>query len=302
LSIKKKISLHKSYRLTESQFGFLLAIPALTVFCFIILYPFTNSVIMSFTNQSLLKQGRNFIWLNNFIKIFSDPNIIGVFKNTLIFVVGATFLAFSLGFIWAIILNQGFRGSELLRGITLVNWIIPGTAIGFLWMWIFNGQYGVINALLKNIGIIQSNITWMGRPGTAMIAVIIARAWQVMPWNMAFLLAGMMGIPKEQIEAAKIDGAGNIQIFTKIILPGMKFIIFLVLILGTIGNLQHFDIIWVMTRGGPARATTTLSIEVYRTAFQSWNLGKAAGIGVLWVILISVFAFFYLRNLREDVQ
>ena len=301
MSIKKKISLHKGYRLTESQFGFLLVLPALAVFCFIILYPFTNSIIMSFTNQSLLKQGRNFIWLNNFIKIFSDPNIIGVFKNTLIFVVGATFLSFSLGFIWAIILNQGFKGSELLRGITLVNWIIPGTAIGFLWMWMFNGQYGVINILLNNIGIISSNITWMGRPATAMMAVIIARGWQVMPWNMAFLLAGMIGIPKEQIEAARIDGAGNIQIFTKIILPGMKFIIFLVLILGIIGNLQHFDIIWVMTQGGPARATTTLSLEVYKRAFQNWNLGEAAGIGVLWVILISIFAFFYLRNLRENV-
>jgi len=144
---------------------------------------------MSFINQSLLKQGRNFIWLNNFVKIFSDPNIIiGALRNTLIFVVGTTFLSFSLGFIWAIILNQGFRGSELLRGIPLVNWIIPGTAIGFLWVWMFNGQYGVINSLLKNIGIIQSNVTWMGRPVTAMIAIIIARAWQVMPWNMALLL------------------------------------------------------------------------------------------------------------------
>jgi len=109
----------------------------------------------------------------------------------------------------------------------------------------------------------------------------------------------MISIPKEQIEAARIDGAGNIQVLIKIILPGMKFIIFLVLILSTIGNLQHFDIIWVMTRGGPVRATTTVSIEVYRTAFQSWNLSKAAGIGVLWVIIISIFAFFYLRNLYE---
>lgn len=302
MSIGKKISSYRINKLTESQFGFLLVVPALVVFCFIILYPFINSIIMSFTNQSLLKQGRDFVGLINFMRIFNDPNILEVFKNTLIFVVGTTFLAFSLGFIWAIILNQGIKGSEILRGITLVNWIIPGTAIGFLWMWLFNGQYGIINALLKDIGIIQSNITWLGKSGTSMMAVMIARAWQIMPWNMAFLLAGMVGVPREQIEAAKIDGAGNIQIFTKIIIPEMKFIIFLVLIMGIIGNLQHFDIIYVMTMGGPARATTTLSIEVYRTAFQSWDLGKAAGIGVLWVLLISIFAFFYLKNLREDVK
>jgi multiple sugar transport system permease protein len=287
-------------KLTESQFGFLLAIPAIAVFCFIILYPLVNSIIMSFTNQSLLTKTREFVGLKNYITVFSDPNMTQVFTNTLIFVIATTLLSFLLGLIWATILSQGFRGSEFMRGVTLVNWIIPGTAIGFLWMWIFNGQYGVINSLLKNIGLIDSNIIWMGKPATAMITVIFARSWQILPWNMAFLLAGIIGIPKEQIEAAKIDGAGNMQIFLRVILPGMKFIIFMVLILGFIGNLQHFDIIWVMTQGGPGRSTATLAIEIYRTAFQSWNIGKASSIGVIWVILISIFAFFYLRSFRED--
>lgn len=294
--------MHRGQRLTESQFGFLLALPALAVFGVIILYPLLNSFAMGFTNQSLLKPARRFVGLLNFERIFMDPNILQVFVNTFVFVICTTALSFSLGFIWAILLNQGIRGSELLRGITLVNWIIPGTAIGFLWMWIFNGQYGVLNAVLRGLGLIEENITWLGRPMTAMAGVIIARAWQTLPWYMAFLLAGLQAVPFEQVEAARIDGANNFGVFTKIVLPNMKFIIFLILILGVIGNLQHFDIIWVMTQGGPAQATTTLAVEVYRRAFQNWELGVAAAIGVLWVLLISIFAFFYIRNLEREGQ
>lgn len=291
---------NKGSKLTDSQFGILLAIPALAVFASVILYPVINSIIMSFTNQSLLYPGREFIGLQNYIDIFSDPNFFAVLKSTLIFVVGVTLLSFTLGFIWAILLNQDFFGSEFLRGITLVNWIIPGTAIGFLWMWIFNGQYGVLNAILKNLGIITNNISWLGNTKTAMMGVILARSWQVLPWFMALLLAGLKGIPKTQVEAARVDGASNWQIFRHIVLPNLKFIISLVLILGTIGAMQHFDIIWVMTEGGPARATTTFAVEVYRRAFQDFSLGKAATIGVVWIFILSGFMYLYTRNLKQE--
>lgn len=294
------LKLHRGQKLTESQFGFLLVLPALAVFCFIIVYPFLNSLGMSLYNKSLLRPGGTFIGLQNFTAIFSDPNFSAVLINTLVFVVFATLIPFVLGFIWALILNQKFRGSEILRGITLCNWIIPGTAIGFLWMWIFNGQYGVLNALLKNLGLIQSNISWLGFPGTAMAGVIIARTWQIMPWFMALFMAGLQGISYDQIEAARIDGAGNWGVFRYVILPGMRVIIALTLILGTVGALQQFDIIWVMTQGGPARTTTTLAIEVYRKAFQDWDLGKAASIGAVWVLLLSGFIFFYLKRFKQE--
>jgi multiple sugar transport system permease protein len=288
-------------RLTESQFGFLLILPALAVFCCVILYPFANSIIMSFTDQDLLRVGRHFIGLSNFQKLFADPNFLDVLKNTLVFVVGGTMLPFVLGFIWAIVLNQGFKGSELLRGITLVDWIIPSTAIGFLWMWIFHGEYGVFNGILKSFGLIQNNINWLGQTETAMLVVIIAKTWQGLPWYMAFLLGGLQGVSHDQVEAARIDGANNLQVFINIVLPEMKSIIVLVLILGTIGSLQNFDLIWVMTEGGPARATTTLSIEVYRNAFVNWKLGYAAAIGTVWVALLAIFNFFYMRNLNKSI-
>ena len=287
-------------RLTDTQTGILLVIPGLAVFIAVILYPFISAIAMSFTDRSLLNPNSSFVGLDNYIKVFSDPYFFQTVWTTIIFVVFATLIPFTLGLIWAIVLNQGFRGSEFLRGVTLVNWIIPGTAIGFLWSWIFNGQYGILNGLLSALGITDENISFLGQPASALICVIIARSWQMLPWYMAFLLGGLQGVPVERIEAARIDGANNLQVFRYIVIPGMRQIFFLVLILGAIGNLQHFDIPWTMTEGGPARATTTLSIEVYRTAFKNWKLGQAATVGTVWAVLLLLFSVVYLKQVRES--
>ena len=289
----------KRNKISAGQTGILLALPAMAVFGVIILYPFINSVLMSFTNKSLLSPAAAFTGLQNYAQLFGDPNFFGVLKNTVVFVISATLLPFCLGFIWAVILNTKFRFSELLRGITLVNWIIPGVAIGFLWMWIFHGEYGVFNSFLKALKISEGNINWLGQPRSAMAGVVIARTWQMLPWYMAFLLGGLQGVSPDQLEAVRMDGAGNLRSFFYIILPEMKGIISVVLILGTIGNLQHFDLIWVMTEGGPARATTTLSVEVYRNAFKYYNMGQAAAIGTVWAALLGCFSFVYVRRIRE---
>lgn len=287
-------------KLTDGQVGFLLVVPGIAVFIAVILYPFISAILMSFTDRTLLSPSSNGVGFANYRKIFSDPYFLKTVWTTIVFVIFSTLIPFTLGMIWAIVLNQGFRGSEFLRGVTLVNWIIPGTAIGFLWSWIFNGQYGILNGLLTSLGIIDSNISFLGQTSTALSCVIIARSWQMLPWYMAFLLGGLQSVPMDRIEAARIDGANNLQVFRYIVIPGMRQIFFLVLILGAIGNLQHFDIPWTMTQGGPARATTTLSLEVYRTAFQNWKLGQAATVGTIWAILLAAFSFVYLKQVKES--
>ena len=197
---------------------------------------------MSFTDRTLLSPSYESVGFDNYIRIFTDPYFLKTVWTTIVFVVFSTLIPFTLGMIWAIILNQGFRGSEFLRGVTLVNWIIPGTAIGFLWTWIFNGQYGVLNGLLTNLGILDKGVSWMGQTQTALLCVVIARSWQMLPWYMAFLLGGLQGVSTDQIEAARIDGAGNWQTFLHVVLPQMRSVVTLVLALGTIGNLQHFDL------------------------------------------------------------
>ena len=140
----------------------------------------------------------------------------------------------------------------------------------------------------------------LGQTGTALLCVIIARTWQMLPWYMAFLLGGLQSVSLDQVEAAHIDGASNWTAFWHVILPGMKQTAVLVFILGLIGNLQHFDLPWTMTQGGPARATTTLSIEVYATAFKNWNMGKAATVGTIWAILLAIFSIIYLRQQNKE--
>ncbi len=292
----------KSPGLTESQFGFLLVIPAIAVFLVVLLYPLVSSIAMSFMDRSLLSSQQNFVGLTNFRDILDDPNFLKVLYNTLIFVVAGTFFPFALGFVWSIVLHQGFKGAAFLRSLTLVNWVLPGTAIGFLWMWMFQGNYGIVNGILISLNLTEENINWLGTTQYALMVVIIANTWKGIPWFMAFLFGGLLSIPREHVEAARIDGAGNLSVFRNIVLPSMKPIIMIVLLLGAISNLQHFDLLWIMAEGGPAKATTTLAVEVYRSAFREWDLGKAAAIGVVWVLLLSVFAFFYLRGMKDEVK
>ena len=264
------------------------------------MYPFISAILMSFTSRSLLSPVYENVGLQNYIKLFRDPYFFKTLLVTLLFVLGSTVLPFTLGLVWAIILNEKFRAAEFLRGVTLVNWIIPGTAIGFLWSWIFNGQYGVLNGILLKLGLIDEGISFLGQSSTALVCVIIARTWQMLPWYMAFLLGGLQSVPMDRIEAARIDGANNWQVFWRIVIPSMRQIAFLVLALGAIGNLQHFDLPWTMTQGGPARATTTLSIEVYKTAFKNWKLGAAATVGTVWALLLMAFSFVYLKQVNES--
>lgn len=287
-------------RLSDRQVGVLLILPGLAVFAAIILYPFVDAILMSFTDRSMIYPNYSWVGLDNYKKVFQDPYFGKTLWTTVLFVVGSTVLPYVLGMFWAVVLNQGFRGSEFLRGVTLVDWIVPGTAIGFLWSWIFNGQYGILNSLLKALGILDNGISWLGQPGTALLCVIIARTWQMLPWYMAFLLGGLQSVSLEQVEAAHIDGANNLQTFFRVILPGMKQTALLIFVLGLIGNLQHFDLPWTMAQGGPARATTTLSIEVYTTAFKNWNMGKAATVGAIWAVILACFSSIYLRLNRDE--
>lgn len=280
--------------------GWLLLVPALAIFALMIFYPFINSIFISFTSRNLLYAKSAFIGFENYRKLFSDPNTLFLVWTTIKFVLLSTLMPFTIGLIWALLMNQKFKGSEFVRGLTLVNWIIPGIAIGFLWSWIFNGDYGILNALLGKLGLIEKNVIWFGGRQTSMLAVVTARTWQMFPWYMAFIMGGLQVVSNDQCEAARIDGVNNLQMFRHVIIPAIKPVLILILLLGTIGNLQHFDLINVMTGGGPERATSTFATEVYKKAFKEYSLGRAASLGVIWAMMLSLFSIFYLKRIKED--
>ena len=187
--------------------------------------------------------------------------------------------------------STAIKGQAFWRGAFLLPWLIPGVIVSFLWLWIFNANYGVLNGVLRNMGIIDSNINWLGARSMAMGAVIIAKSWQTFPWIMVMMLAGLQTIPRDLIEAAAIDGADRWKTFRNVTMPQLRGIASVVLLLSFIWNFQHFENIYVMTGGGPAKATTTFSIAVYQTAFQAFDLGRAGAIGIWWMALLSVLVF-----------
>jgi multiple sugar transport system permease protein len=282
------------FRLSDTQFGILLALPALALFAAITMYPLFSSMVQGLLEKSLLWPGQDYVGLDN-IKAVLEDDFDPLLRTTLTFTIYATLLPFVVGFAVALILNSSIRGQGLLRSLFLLPWLIPAVVVSFLWMWIFNANYGVLNGFLRETGIISENMNWLGHRERAMAAVIIAKTWNTFPWMAVMLLAGLQTIPKELNEAAAIDGASRVQVFRRITIPQLRGIIGTVLLLSFIWNFQHFETIYVMTTGGPSKATTTFSVAVYKTAFQKFDLGEAGAIGILWMGLLSIIVALYLK-------
>ena len=281
----------------ERRTGFLLLVPALIAFAAVILWPFLQSLRLSLYKFTIEMEQPKFVGLQNFSRILNDPGTLTVWLNTLVFVVVTTGLTFVMGLAWALMMNQSFKGRGFLRAASLLPWVLPTTVTAFLAAWIFNGQYGVLNAVLLQTGLISEPTTWLAEQKGAMAAVIITKAWLSVPLFMAFFLAGLQGVSSDQVDAARVDGCENAGVLRYVILPHLAPTMIIVTILGAMGNLQAFDVIYAMTQGGPIKATTMLSVEVYKQAFQNWDMGTACAVGVLWFVTIAVPTVFYLRIL-----
>lgn len=283
-----------SRRLGDSAFVMLLVLPGLALLLAIVLYPLIAALVTAFFDQSLVLPGRTFAGTDNIASVL-DGDFGQLLTQTLLFTVGATLLPFAVGIGLALALNTGIRGQRVLRGVLLVPWLVPGVVVSFLWLWIFNSNYGVLNGVLQSIGLIDSPQAWLSGETSAMVALIVAKTWTSFPWVMVMLLAGLQTVPPELHEAAKVDGAGTIRRFFSVTVPHLRGIISVVLLLEFIWNFQHFDIIWVMTGGGPAGTTRTFAVAVYETAFHGLDLGKAGAIGLLWMVLLLVLVAVYVR-------
>ena len=276
------------------MFALLLTAPGLALLAAVVVYPLITALIPAFYTQSLVEPGREFVGCQNIVDVLTGE-FVQLLVQTLVFTLGTTIAPFVIGFGLALALNTRIRGAKVLRGLMLIPWLIPGVVVSFLWMWIFNANYGVLNAALETVGLIDSPQAWLANPTTAMIAVIVAKTWQSFPWMMVMLLAGLQTVPIELHEAAEIDGAGTIRRFFSITVPQMSGIIGLVILLEFIWNFQHFDIIYVLTGGGPAGSTQTFATAVYETAFDGFDLGHAGAIGLLWMVLLMALVVVYVR-------
>ncbi|MFM0227355.1 carbohydrate ABC transporter permease [Paraburkholderia dipogonis] len=288
---------HSTLKQHERRVGVALALPALAAFVVVILIPFVKSLKLALFRYTIDTPEPQFVGFENFVKLFRDPTIVNVCLNTLLFVASATCVTMVISLAWALMMNQAFKGRALVRAASLLPWVLPSTVTAFLAAWIFNGQYGVLNAILLSTGLITEPITWLAERHGAMACVVITKVWLSVPLFMAFFLAGLQSVSQDQVDAARVDGCQNLGVLRHVVLPHLAPTIIIVMILGTMGNLQAFDVIYALTQGGPVGATTMLSVEVYKQAFENWDMGMACAVGVLWFVLIAVPTVFYLRAL-----
>jgi multiple sugar transport system permease protein len=274
-------------------FALLLLVPATIYVLFIVAYPLVDTVNLSFTNAGL---PRTYHWVGTL-------NYEKIFNSTFATVIGRTFLwtFFSVSFkmiigtCGAVLLNAAVPGRALFRVLTLPPWIIP-IAIGiFMWGWMYNGQFGMISGVLQNVGLLHRPFAWLAYGNTAFWATIITDVWIGVPLVTIYLLAAIQSIPKDLYEAAWADGAGRWYRFRRITLPLMRPAAVTMSMLSLIATFNSFDIIWILTQGGPNDQTTTMIIDTYKVAIGSYKYGEGAARAVMICIFLSVFCFFYFR-------
>ncbi len=254
--------------------------------------PIIVSLFLSFTNYNLLNDPK-WIGVDNYVKMYGERLFWQSLRVSAIYSIVSVPLGMTIALFLAILLNRKMRGIYTLRSIYYLPTVISGVGVAMLWRWIFNGQYGVINTLLRNIGIKGPN--WLLDENYALIALIITSVWGV-GGTMLIFLAGLQGIPVEINEAAEIDGAGKWAQFRYITLPMISHVTFFNLVLGIIGALQVFTDAYVITGGGPNNATLFISVYLYRHAFQFLNFGYAAALAWVLFLIVMVLTLFVFRS------
>ncbi|MEO1017764.1 MAG: sugar ABC transporter permease [Pseudomonadota bacterium] len=268
-----------------------------------VLYPVLNGVRLAFTDASPLYPDVNFIGLENFTFILEDPEFWEVTWNTVKIVGLATILATIAGYVLATLLNSGIRAAPFFRAAIFQVWVVPWIVIAILWGWLFSTDYGLINYLLRTFGIIDEPIRWLFDQDASQWTIIMGYAWRAIPFIMVICLAGLQGVPSELLESAHVDGANFLQRQRHILLPLMRNIVLVAALLQMVRFFQELTLIFVLTQGGPVNATMVLSLYTYKTAFEDWDFGLASAIGTIWLVLLLVFALFYVRiALRKQLQ
>lgn len=278
-------------------FAWALLAPAILYVLVIVAWPLVETVRLSFTDASL-KKVTNYVGWRNYGKIYSDT-FLGVITRTFTWTFFSVLLKMVIGTCGAVLLNAAVPGRHLFRILTMPPWIVP-MAIGiFMWGWMYNGQFGMISGLLQRFGLVDGPVAFLAYGSTAYWATIITDVWIGVPMVTIYFLAAIQSIPKDLYEAAWTDGASRWTRFRRITLPLMAPAIITMSMLSLIATFNSFDIIWILTQGGPNGATTTMIIDTYQVAIGSRKYGEGAARAVVICIFLSLFSLAYFRVTRR---
>jgi len=278
-------------------FAFALLAPAVLYLLGIVAWPLVDSILLSFTDAAL-KKTVNWVGMDNYVKIFRSGFEI-IILRTVVWTFFSVSLKMIIGVLAASLLNAAVPGRALFRVLTMPPWIVP-MAIGiFMWGWMYNGQFGMISGLLQRFGLTSGPVAFLAYGSTAFWATIFTDVWIGTPLVTLYMLAAIQSIPKDLYEAAWVDGASRFYRLRRITLPLILPSLVTISMISLISTFNSFDIIWILTKGGPSGETTTMIIDTYKTAFGSYKYGEGAARVVLVAICLSIFCFFYFRAINR---
>ncbi|MFB6160890.1 MAG: carbohydrate ABC transporter permease [Haloferacaceae archaeon] len=276
--------------------------PSLVALFIVFVYPVTQLLWLSLQNTSGV--GTEFAPTYNYVQMFTDPTFWNSVKRTLAYSFGSLFISIAAGLAIALALNKVVRQRlrDAYSTLILLSWAVPLSIVGVTWRWLFNGQLGVINKILIDLGLLESTYSWLGHSLSAMIIVIVADAWSRIPFATIVLLAGLQSIPQEMYDAARVDGATTFQTFRHVTLPYLRPSFFVAGLITWMFALRAFAIPFTTTGGGPGAATETLAIYIHRFGVQLLNYGFASAVSMFLVAVTLVVATVYVLYILEEMQ
>ena len=271
-------------------------LPALLLLSLVTIYPVFFVFYLSLHRKLLIFDISRFVGLENYLFLFSDDRFWNALKNTVYFTAVSVSLELIFGLSIAILLQRSFRLKGFVRALVLIPWAIPTVVSAKMWEWIYNTDFGILNY------IIGSKINWLGNPFLALNAAVFMDVWKTTPFVAILLMAGLQVIPQELYQAAKVDGAGRWNTFKTITLPLLKPVILVVLLFRTLDAFRIFDAIYVLTGGGPANTTETLSIYAYKVLFQTLQFGYGSTLSVVVFLCIGCMSVLYIKLLSKGIK
>ena len=262
-------------------------------------YPIYKIIEFSLFSQNTLSASRTFVGITNFIDLFRSRESLNALKNSLYWTVGTVSLQVTIGLFVALLIHKRFPGRSIVRSLVLFSYIIPIVVAAVVWKFMLGGDTGIVNHILKNMLHIPVSGAWFSDPRTVMLAVILVEVWKNFPFAVIVCLAQLQSIDQELYQAAKVDGANRIQEFFYITLPFMRTVLIMALMFRTIWEFKYFDLIFILTQGGPLRLTTTIPVQIYKFTFEQLSLGRGSALAVVMFVVIFLTSFVYIRFYKK---
>lgn len=283
----------------DKRLGLIAMIPIIIVVFVIMGYPFLKAVYWSFTDKLIGKEPE-FIGLKNYIDLFHNRVYLKSLGNTFIYTVGCILAKLALGLLWALLLNQDFKGKGFFRTALLIPWALPGMVAAMTWRWMYDGTYGIINSLLLDIGIVDMPISWLSNPKLVLYSAMIVNIWRGVPFFMFSILGVLQTLDKQVYEAATVDGAGIFKQFWYITVPSISTVVKTTTLLSTIWTFNDFENIWLVTGGGPLYASSVVATYTYDMAFIQNSFGKALAVATSVIPILLVMILIFSRFRRDE--